>query len=162
MILHSWYYTLDITHISIITPLIFYTLDILHPWYNIITSLIYYTLDILHPWHITPLILILHTWYYTLHFTLFMILHSWYYTLDITPLILHGATITKFHSFNLKVLLTSDDAEVRKIIHAANVVMESLWVVQNVQSWDEFRRHFQVQTSSANYTGTVYLYSFVT
>ena len=70
-------------------------------------------------------------------------------------------TITKFHLFNLKVLLTSDDAEVRKIIHAANVVMESLWVVQNVQSWDEFRRHFQVQTSSANYTVTVYLYSFV-
>ena len=44
-----------------------------------------------------------------------------------------------------QVLLTTDDAEVRKIIHTANTVMESLWILQNTTSWDDFRRNFQVQ-----------------
>ena len=55
-----------------------------------------------------------------------------------------------FHnSIFMQVLLTSDDAEVRKIIHTANMVLEKLWILQNVQSWSEFRKHFQVHTASS-------------
>jgi hypothetical protein len=49
----------------------------------------------------------------------------------------------------MQVLLTSDDAEVRKIIHTANMVLEKLWILQNVQSWSEFRKHFQVHIASS-------------
>ena len=50
--------------------------------------------------------------------------------------------------FHFQVLLTSDDAEVRKIIHTANTVLEKLWILQSVQSWPEFRKHFQVNRAT--------------
>ncbi|XP_028412831.1 uncharacterized protein LOC114535726 isoform X1 [Dendronephthya gigantea] len=56
----------------------------------------------------------------------------------------------KVLEYTVNVLLTSDDAEVRKIIHKTNVVLQKLWILENIQSWSEFRNHFQIFSDSVS------------